>query len=78
MDYNAVIAATPAFSQAQKELVTAQQTLQQQRVIRLHYLGGMPFADIAVVLDLSAGRVAQLHRQALALLRQHLPDARDN
>lgn len=55
-----------------------QLTLQQQRVIRLHYLGGMPFADIAVVLDLSAGRVAQLHRQALALLRQHLPDARDN
>ena len=30
VDYNAVIAATPAFSQAQKELVTAQQTLQQQ------------------------------------------------
>ncbi|WP_297019450.1 OmpH family outer membrane protein [uncultured Dialister sp.] len=30
VDYNAVISATPAFSQAQKELVTAQQTLQQQ------------------------------------------------
>lgn len=30
VDYNAVISATPAFSQAQKELVTTQQTLQQQ------------------------------------------------
>lgn len=30
VDYNAVIAATPAFSQAQKKLVTTQQTLQQQ------------------------------------------------
>ena len=30
VDYNAVISATPAFSQAQRDLVTAQQTLQQQ------------------------------------------------
>lgn len=55
-----------------------QLTPQQQRVIRLHYLGGMPFADIAVALDLSAGRVTQLHRQGLAVLRQRLPDIRDN
>jgi RNA polymerase sigma factor FliA len=41
----------------------------ERRVIRLHYLQGMLFDQIAVSLQLSKGRVSQLHKQGLASLR---------
>jgi RNA polymerase sigma factor for flagellar operon FliA len=41
-------------------------------VIRRHYLQGQAFDEIGEVLGLTRGRVSQLHRQALALLRQGL------
>jgi RNA polymerase sigma factor for flagellar operon FliA len=44
-------------------------------VIRHHYLQNIPFEEIARHLGVSKGRVSQLHRQALKLLRQSLGSA---
>ncbi|MFT3727149.1 MAG: sigma-70 family RNA polymerase sigma factor [Terricaulis sp.] len=44
----------------------------QRMVIEQHYLHGVAFADIAVVLELTPGRVSQLHRQGLTRLRERL------
>lgn len=43
------------------------------RVIRLHYGEGLSFAQIADLLELSRGRISQLHRAALEHLRKRLP-----
>lgn len=43
-------------------------------VVRLHYLEGVPFEQIARLLGLSKGRVSQLHKQALGLLRKRLSE----
>jgi RNA polymerase sigma factor for flagellar operon FliA len=45
---------------------------QAQAVIRLHYLQEMPFAQIAQEMALTPGRISQIHRQALAQLRERL------
>jgi RNA polymerase sigma factor for flagellar operon FliA len=42
------------------------------RVIRHHYLQHVPFDKIAVGMELTPGRVSQLHRRGLSLLRQAL------
>jgi RNA polymerase sigma factor for flagellar operon FliA len=39
------------------------------RVIRHHYLQHVSFDDIAKTLGLTPGRISQLHRRALGLLR---------
>lgn len=44
----------------------------ERRVIYLHYFQELPYQHIANILSLSKGRVAQLHRSALANLRQLL------
>ncbi|WP_046156401.1 sigma-70 family RNA polymerase sigma factor [Chromobacterium vaccinii] len=44
----------------------------QQKVLRLHYLQGVAFAEIAGVLNVSKGRVSQLHKDGLTALRCHL------
>jgi RNA polymerase sigma factor FliA len=44
----------------------------QRSVLQWHYQHDHSFADIAQRLDLSRGRVSQIHRQALDLLRQAL------
>lgn len=44
----------------------------QRLVLRYHYLQQVPFEQVAAMLALSKGRVAQLHREALACLRQRL------
>ena len=44
---------------------------QERMVIRLHYVQEMPFADIALELGVSRGRIAQIHRKALGSLRTH-------
>ena len=41
-------------------------------VIRQHYDNGLSFARIAELLELSRGRVSQLHRSALARLRKRI------
>jgi RNA polymerase sigma factor for flagellar operon FliA len=48
---------------------------QEQIVIRYHYLQERGFDEVAVRLGVTKGRVAQIHRKALAALRAHL-DAR--
>lgn len=42
---------------------------QERMVIRLHYVQEMSFADIALELGVSRGRIAQIHRKALGSLR---------
>ena len=41
----------------------------QRRVVQGHYLHGQPFGEIAKAHQLTAGRVAQLHKDAMASLR---------
>lgn len=45
---------------------------QERTVVRCHYLQEMQFSDIATMLGLSKGRIAQVHRQALERLRSTL------
>jgi RNA polymerase sigma factor for flagellar operon FliA len=44
----------------------------ESRIIRHHYLQQVPFEEIAQSLGLTKGRVSQLHRRALGLLRETL------
>jgi len=44
----------------------------ERTVIEQHYLEGVAFAEIAVLLQLTPGRVSQLHKSALAKLRDRL------
>ncbi|MDF0606936.1 sigma-70 family RNA polymerase sigma factor [Neisseriaceae bacterium TC5R-5] len=46
-----------------------QLTPRQRQVIRLHYFQGLLFADIAQALQLSKGRVSQLHQEAIDKLK---------
>src|SRR5437870_11970981 len=41
----------------------------EQQVIGHHYLHDMPFQEIAELCGLSKGRISQIHRRALAMLR---------
>jgi len=52
-----------------------QLTERERDVIRRHYLQDISFGDIARDLDLTQGRVSQLHRQGLARLRRLLREA---
>jgi RNA polymerase sigma factor for flagellar operon FliA len=42
----------------------------ERTVVRYHYYQGLSFTEIAELLVLSKGRISQLHRQALQLLRE--------
>lgn len=44
-------------------------------IIRLHYVEDVNFDQIAVLLDLSKGRISQLHKAALMLLRKRVSGA---
>jgi RNA polymerase sigma factor for flagellar operon FliA len=44
----------------------------EQTILKSHYLQGMAFEHIAVLLGLSKGRISQLHRGALATLRRRM------
>ncbi|WP_249605126.1 sigma-70 family RNA polymerase sigma factor [Chromobacterium sp. IRSSSOUMB001] len=48
-----------------------------QKVLRLHYLNGVPFSEIAQLLGLSKGRISQLHKEGLALLRAGLTSKKE-
>ena len=61
-----------AFKQERKRLHTLidQLTQREQAVVRLHYFQGLTYEYIAQSLDITKGRVAQLHGQALGRLRK--------
>jgi RNA polymerase sigma factor FliA len=44
----------------------------EQEILRQHYLNGVNFDQLASLLSISKGRVSQLHRSALSLLRKRL------
>lgn len=58
--------------QLREAVDSAVQTLpdQERRVVRYHYYQKLGFTEIAELLGLSKGRVSQIHRQALQLLRR--------
>ena len=43
---------------------------QERRVIQYHYYHGLDFTEIAKLFALSKGRISQIHRQALQLIRE--------
>lgn len=49
----------------------------EQTVIRSHYLTGLNFDQIGALLGVTKGRVSQLHRAAIALLKKRLNKAGD-
>lgn len=49
----------------------------EQAVVRRHYFDGMTFDQIGDLLGLTKGRISQLHRAALALLKKRLRRAGD-
>ena len=66
-----------AFKHEQRRLheLLPQLTPREQSVIRLHYLQGLAYDDIAKSLGITKGRISQLHEQALVRLRKLLaPD----
>ena len=46
-------------------------------IIRRHYLDGLTFEDIGSKMGLSKGRVSQIHKAALILLRKRLSKSGD-
>jgi RNA polymerase sigma factor for flagellar operon FliA len=66
-------------SQLRERLGQAVQGLppQERTVVRSHYLQDMPFDEIAGMLQLSKGRISQIHKQALMRLRSLLADHAD-
>jgi RNA polymerase sigma factor for flagellar operon FliA len=65
---------TLAFRQEQRRLSDMLQHLtpREHAVIRMHYMQGMTYEDVAATLRITKGRVAQLHQQALVRLRRLL------
>jgi RNA polymerase sigma factor for flagellar operon FliA len=61
-----------AFKHERKRLwaLVGQLTPREQAVVRLHYLQGLTYEDVAQSLGITKGRVAQLHGQALGRLRK--------
>jgi RNA polymerase sigma factor FliA len=49
---------------------------QQRAVLVWHYSDGLPFDQIAAILSLSKGRISQIHKAAIALLRKRLLSVR--
>jgi RNA polymerase sigma factor for flagellar operon FliA len=49
--------------------LTADLPEREAKIIRHHYFQQVPFDDIAESLGLTKGRVSQLHRRALMMLR---------
>lgn len=52
-----------------KELISYL-TPREQSVVKLHYLQGLTYSEIASVLNITRGRISQLHEQALTRLRR--------
>lgn len=67
---------TLAWKQAIQHMLGILESLPERErgVIRHHYLEGMPFEQIARLQGLSKGRISQIHKAAIALLRKRLSD----
>lgn len=65
---------TLAWTQALRQVRSALETLPERdrMVIGWHYLDGLPFDEIARLHGLTKGRISQIHKAALALLRKRL------
>ena len=65
--------AAQVLGESRRHLLAAIETLtdRQAQIIRLHYLEHVKFVDIATLLGVSKGRVAQIHREALHNMRAH-------
>lgn len=50
---------------------------QERTVVRCHYLQDMPFEQVAQMLQLTRGRISQIHKQALLHLRAAVADDAD-
>jgi RNA polymerase sigma factor for flagellar operon FliA len=63
-----------AWRQARERMLGAVRALpdRERQVIVLHYLHGLTFEHIGAVLELTKGRISQLHREALLMLRAGL------
>jgi RNA polymerase sigma factor for flagellar operon FliA len=44
----------------------------EQSILRRHYFDGLGFEEIGAVLGVTKGRISQIHRAALGLLRKRL------
>lgn len=63
--------------QGQIRALVEQLTRQEQKVVRYHYLQHTPFEEIAEIMNLSRGRISQIHLSALKNLRRLLAVQRD-
>lgn len=63
-----------AWRQAQQALRDSVRSLRddERRVLEYHYFQGLSFDHVSRLLDLSPGRISQLHRQALERLRERV------
>ncbi|OXI87191.1 flagellar biosynthesis protein FliA [Burkholderia sp. AU31652] len=66
-----------AWRQTKARLVDAVRHLPERtrKIIQYHYFHGLAFEQIADILGVSKGRISQLHRTALAELRERLGEA---
>jgi len=60
-----------AFTQLKENLVNQMESLPERhnKVIRYHYLGHLSFEKVGEVLGLTKGRISQLHKEAIFMLR---------
>mgnify|MGYP001627214088 CR=1 FL=1 len=70
---------TAAVKELRQRLLQAIDSLpaQERSVVRGHYLQDLPFEQVAEMLQLTKGRISQIHKQALGRLRQLLRDHSD-
>ena len=63
-----------ALQQLRERLLRAVEALstQERTVIRSHYLQGLAFEEVAAMLQLTKGRISQIHKQALQHLRSQM------
>lgn len=68
-----------AMKQLRERLLHAVDALppQERTVLRSHYLQDMPFEQVAAALQLTRGRISQIHKQALLHLRSLVRDDAD-
>ncbi len=63
--------------QGQIRSLVEQLSRQEQKVVRYHYLQSTPFEEIAEIMNISKGRVSQIHHSALKNLKWLLATQRD-
>ncbi|MFZ6778069.1 sigma-70 family RNA polymerase sigma factor [Undibacterium sp. Ji83W] len=63
--------------QEQIRSLVEQLSRQEQKVVRYHYLQSTPFEEVAEIMNVSKGRVSQIHQSALKNLKRLLAAQRD-